>query len=79
MLYLHSIFLKTLMETWELDFEWLKVRHIVKNAFGKSVLPDLQGILFLIGTILMTYNFLKTIAGRRTIAVRPPVESLATA
>ncbi|MEJ2116152.1 MAG: cbb3-type cytochrome c oxidase subunit I, partial [Gammaproteobacteria bacterium] len=36
------------------------------------------GILFLLGTILMTYNFLKTIAGRRTIAVRPPSESLTT-
>lgn len=37
------------MEVWELDFEWLKVRHIVKKAFGKPVLPDLQSILFLIG------------------------------
>lgn len=37
------------METWELDFEWLKVRHIVKKAFGRKSLPDLQTILFLIG------------------------------
>lgn len=37
------------MESWELDFEWLKVRHIVKNAFGRNTLPDLQTILFLIG------------------------------
>lgn len=37
------------METWELEFEWLKVRHIVKRAFNKPVLPDLQAILFLIG------------------------------
>ncbi|GLR17109.1 hypothetical protein [Portibacter lacus] len=37
------------MEIWELDFEWLKVRHIVKNAFNKPILPDLQSILFLIG------------------------------
>jgi len=37
------------MEVWELDFEWLKVRHIVKNAFDKAVLPDLKAILFLIG------------------------------
>ena len=37
------------MEVWELDFEWLKVRHIVKQSFGKPVLPDLQAILFLIG------------------------------
>ncbi len=37
------------MESWELDFEWLKVRHIVKSAFSKNTLPDLQTILFLIG------------------------------
>ncbi len=37
------------MDVWELDFEWLKVRHIVKDAFGKPVLPDLQSILFLVG------------------------------
>jgi len=35
------------------------------------------GILFLLGTVLMTYNFVKTISGRRTIAVRPPT-TLAT-
>lgn len=37
------------METWKLDFEWLRVRHIVKSAFGKNELPDLDAILFLIG------------------------------
>lgn len=37
------------MESWEIDFEWLKVRHIVKRSFGKTDLPDLQSILFLIG------------------------------
>ena len=37
------------METWEIDFEWLKVRHIVKKSFAKKELPDLQTILFLIG------------------------------
>jgi hypothetical protein len=37
------------MKTWELDFEWLRVRHIVKRAFGKESLPDLNAILFLIG------------------------------
>lgn len=37
------------MEEWELDFEWLRVRHIVKNSMGKEALPDLQSILFLIG------------------------------
>ena len=37
------------METWELDFEWLKVRHRVKRLFGKTELPDLNMLLFLIG------------------------------
>ncbi|MEM1318779.1 MAG: hypothetical protein AAGG75_00915 [Bacteroidota bacterium] len=37
------------MEAWEMDFEWLKVRHFVKDAMGREQLPDLNGILFLIG------------------------------
>ena len=37
------------METWEKDFEWLRVRNIVKNAMKKDSLPDLQAVLFLIG------------------------------
>ncbi|MDF1695188.1 MAG: hypothetical protein P1U56_05125 [Saprospiraceae bacterium] len=37
------------MEEWQLDFEWLQVRHIVKDAMGKKDLPDLQSILYLIG------------------------------
>lgn len=37
------------MEDWEVEFEWLRVRHIVKDTMGKSALPDLQSILFLIG------------------------------
>ncbi len=37
------------METWEFEFEWLKVRHWVKNSMGREQLPDLNGILFLIG------------------------------
>ena len=37
------------MEYWERDFEWLKVRHIVKDAMKKDALPDLQTVLFLIG------------------------------
>lgn len=37
------------MEDWELDYEWLKVRHFVKDALKRSVLPDLNGILFMIG------------------------------
>lgn len=37
------------MEDWETDFEWLKVRHIVKDAMKKDHLPDFQTVLFLIG------------------------------
>ena len=37
------------MEVWEKEFEWLKVRHIVRDAMKKDTLPDLQTILFLIG------------------------------
>jgi len=37
------------MENWELDFEWLKVRHFVKDTLKGSVLPDLNTVLFLIG------------------------------
>jgi hypothetical protein len=37
------------MDQWEKDFEWLRVRSIVKSAMKKDNLPDLQAILFLIG------------------------------
>jgi len=37
------------MEEWKLDFDWLRVRHIVKDAMQKKDLPDLQSILYLIG------------------------------
>jgi hypothetical protein len=39
----------TKMDIWKLDFEWLRVRHLVQKTFGKDALPDLNGILFLIG------------------------------
>lgn len=37
------------MEEWQVDFKWLEVRHKVKDLVGKSNLPDLNAILFLIG------------------------------
>ena len=37
------------MEDWELDFEWLRVQHLVKDAMQKDNLPDLNTVLFLIG------------------------------
>lgn len=46
------------MEDWEIDFEWLKVRHTVKDAMGQDELPDLQLILLLIG--IQEANVLKS-------------------
>jgi len=37
------------METWELDFNWLRVRHFVKDSLGHERLPDMQAVLMLIG------------------------------
>lgn len=37
------------MEDWELDFEWVRVKHIVKDALNGESLPDFQTIIFLIG------------------------------
>jgi hypothetical protein len=37
------------MEEWELEFEWLRVRHLVQSTMERKELPDLNGILFLIG------------------------------
>lgn len=37
------------MEEWELDFEYLRVRHFIKDRFSKKELPDLNIILLLIG------------------------------
>ncbi len=37
------------MEAWQLDFEWLRIRHFVKDRIGTKDLPDLNAILLLIG------------------------------
>ena len=37
------------MEVWKLDYEWLRVRHVVKKSLGRDDLPNLNNILFLIG------------------------------
>lgn len=37
------------MENWQLDFEWLRIRHEIKERFERKDLPDLNAILFLIG------------------------------
>lgn len=46
------------MEDWQLDFEWLQVRHQVQEAMGQKVLPDLQIILLLIG--IQEANIIRT-------------------
>lgn len=37
------------MEKWEEDFNWLKVRHYIKDTFKKDKLPDLNAVLLVIG------------------------------
>lgn len=37
------------MEAWEIDYEWLRIRHLVKDVFKRDSLPDLNGVLFVIG------------------------------
>ncbi|MCB0608916.1 MAG: hypothetical protein H6562_24435 [Lewinellaceae bacterium] len=40
---------KTRLEDWELEFAWLRVRHLVRDIFRREDLPDLNAVLFLIG------------------------------
>lgn len=37
------------MEQWTLEFEWLRVRTMIKEKFKRDTLPDLNAVLFLIG------------------------------
>ena len=37
------------MENWEKEFEWLELRHKIKDLLNQDKLPDLNAILFLIG------------------------------
>jgi len=37
------------MEEWQREFEWLRVRHLIKDRFGHKELPNLDAVLFLIG------------------------------
>jgi hypothetical protein len=37
------------VEDWQMDFEWLRVQHHVKDALRRKETPDLQAVLFLIG------------------------------
>ena len=37
------------LEDWEIDFEWLRIRHFLKDRFQRATLPDLNVMLFVIG------------------------------
>lgn len=37
------------LEPWEMDFQWLRIRHWFKDHFRRPDLPELKTILFLIG------------------------------
>ena len=37
------------MEAWEQDFEYQRVRHLIKEKFDRPALPDMNALLFLIG------------------------------
>ena len=37
------------MQQWEIDFNWLKVQHFVKDKLGASTMPKLESVLFVIG------------------------------
>ena len=43
------VFIFALMEDWQVEFEWLRVRHWIKDRFGRKELPDLNAVLYLIG------------------------------
>ncbi len=37
------------MENWEQDFEFQRVRHLIKEKFDRPALPDMNAMLFLVG------------------------------
>ena len=37
------------MQEWEIDYKWLRVRHLVKKSMNRTELPNLNNVLFLIG------------------------------
>lgn len=49
MRYLRFTYICAGMEEWQLEFEWLRVRHWIKDRFGRKELPDMNAVLFLIG------------------------------
>jgi len=43
------------MEDWQLEFEWLRVRHFVKKALKTEKLPDLNLVLLMVGIQTLGY------------------------
>ncbi len=37
------------MEQWQIDFEWLRIQHLVKDAMQRPNVPDFQTVMFLVG------------------------------
>ncbi|MEZ4907871.1 MAG: hypothetical protein R2771_09610 [Saprospiraceae bacterium] len=37
------------MEQWEIDFNWLKIQHFIKDNFKTNSLPKLDTVLFIVG------------------------------
>jgi len=37
------------MEDWQTDFQWLALRHRIKDLMGRETLPDLNALLLLVG------------------------------
>ena len=37
------------MEDWQLDFEWLRIKHFVKDTLSLEKMPDFNQIMMLIG------------------------------
>ena len=37
------------MEDWQLDFEWIRIQHKVKESMRQETLPDLNIVLLIIG------------------------------
>ena len=66
----------SLDELGELRYSFTEIMAAMNPYY---LLRFIAGLIFLIGALLMYYNFFKTIIGRRTIAVRPPVIAEAVA
>lgn len=45
----HSFNMYVAMEQWKIDFEWLRIQHLVKESMQRPVVPDFQTVMFLVG------------------------------